>query len=991
MRRRFLSLLSLAGGLLLPVPVHPADSCTLPADHNPYPSAPPQLSTRVTPNILLFFDNSGSMAWDVYGNTGQKRERHCNWWGCWYGEVLDPLQGETRLQIAKDVTKGVIDAYPDVRWGLFSFDPSNSKDTVNGLEDLRYSRAGRLVAEIGGGKTHLDTVKSAIDNLGADTNTPLAEAYYEMTRYYRGMTSAYFKPVNPASASRGSGNYVSPVQYRCQANFVLMMTDGEPTEDNEFPLTADPLYAGFVLGRDNPLPDFAKHAASGDLFTSGSDSEGQGWDSAPFARQSLKTYTIGFTVDNQLLQDTAKNGSGRYFTASDKEQLKASFTSAMDDIYRQNSTATPPVSGEQKTTALLHTTFDTQTWTSRLLSYPVNAKGKPDYSKPTDALLPDWDRRTVYTSYYDNHGNNWVCNKSSTGKVFDGNVVAQAFKPGMADNDKLTFGRQPNDVIHFVLGHAMPGQRFAGNKTPWLGDIIDSPLTTFSSRYAQLVAVGGNDGMLHLFRKESGETAYREALGYVPFEVLTRLIHLTKADYGTSTNPHRYYVNGPSVVQTVDDGRSYLAGTLGQGGKALFALDVSSLLSESGKVAAPAEVVRWEAGAASGSTALGYVFGRPVIAKVRHPATGASVWAVLSGNGYDSAGGQAALLVFALDSGALLGEIKVGAAGGNGLSGPAVLDVDADKVADYVYAGDLKGNVWRFDLRGDWAAPERPFWQGDASQPVTATPALYKRPSGGGYMVLFGTGRLLYDSDRRSTTPQSVYGLWDTPPSSRHYQYGDRDGAILAQSLDGEAASTVPMADGSSRRYTVRRTTRNAVAIGDGAAGGWYLDLAANSGERLLHPPLLVGERLYFTTQIPFVSSLQCSVGGDGWIMSLDPLSGAAPARTAFDLNGDDKGSSADWAVFETGKAAQIPSGVRSMVGMPSALSLFASQGSNYQWLGYADQNGQINNRDNANIAKAGAGLRLGFGGSAEGMPGDLAIPPGAGKQGRRLAWREIF
>lgn len=453
----------------------------------------------------------------------------------------------------------------------------------------------------------------------------------------------------------------------------------------------------------------------------------------------------------------------------------------------------------------------------------------------------------------------------------------------------------------------------------------------------------------------------------------------------------RYNVNDSSVVQSVDDGRRYRVGTQEQGDKALFVLDVSSPVSASGKAVAPAEVVRWEADAASGSNVLGHVLGRPVVAKVRDPANGGQVWAVISGNGPDSAGGQAALLVFALDSGALLGEIKVGDIGGNGLSGPAVLDADGDKVADIVYAGDLKGNVWRFDLSGHWAAPANPFWQGDASQPVTATPALYRRPSGDGYMVLFGTGQLLYDGDRRSTTVQSVYGLWDTLSNGKSYQYADREGAILSQSLDGEATPWVTMTDGSERSYTVRRTTRNPVAIGDDAAGGWYLDLAANMGERMLHAPLLVGERLYFTTQIPSVSSLQCLVGGDGWIMALDPLSGAAPTKTAFDLNGDGKSSAADWAVFETGKAAQIPSGVRSAAGMPSALSLLVSQSGNYEWQSYADQNGQITNRDNATITRVGQGLRLGFGGSGGGAPVDIVIPDETGKQGRRIAWREIF
>ena len=40
-------------------------------------------------------------------------------------------------------------------------------------------------------------------------------------------------------------------------------------------------------------------------------------------------------------------------------------------------------------------------------------------------------------------------------------------------------------------------------------------------------------------------------------------------------------------------------------------------------------------------------------------------------------------------------EIDTGVGGDNGLSSPTPVDVDGDRITDYIYAGDLQGNMWK--------------------------------------------------------------------------------------------------------------------------------------------------------------------------------------------------------------------------------------------------------------------------------------------------------
>jgi type IV pilus assembly protein PilY1 len=191
-------------------------------------------------------------------------------------------------------------------------------------------------------------------------------------------------------------------------------------------------------------------------------------------------------------------------------------------------------------------------------------------------------------------------------------------------------------------------------------------------------------------------------------------------------------------------------------------------------------------------------------------------WAMITGNGYDSTNKATTLMVIDLKTGAMLYELDTSTAS-NGLSSPAVLDVDGDKVADYVYAGDQSGNVWRFKLQtsSDQTTSVSKFFTAQANQPIVAAPAIYAIP-GGGYMVYVGTGRMLYentsDNDRTTVYPQSLYGIYDdqtktnlTYSSSTFITDAEVANLNGTASIDGSATSTASGKLGSS--VVFRETT----------------------------------------------------------------------------------------------------------------------------------------------------------------------------------------
>ncbi|MDF0751174.1 PilC/PilY family type IV pilus protein [Marinobacter sp. 71-i] len=407
--------------------------------------------------------------------------------------------------------------------------------------------------------------------------------------------------------------------------------------------------------------------------------------------------------------------------------------------------------------------------------------------------------------------------------------------------------------------------------------------------------VPANDGILHAFDGATGE----ELFGYIPSELLlpsgsnsyARISELMKPNY-----THRYFMDGTPRVQDAyidKDGngskewRTVLLGTMGKGGKTIFALDITDPGSFS-----PANDVLWEFRHAN----LGYGVTDPQISRLDD-----GTWAAIFGNGYNGASGQSSLFVVNLETGALIEELQTGAgdaANANGLASATITSFpETDAVTRYAYGGDLLGNLWRFDLTGGsqgWDATKVFTAENPAGniQPITVAPRVALNPNDNDELVAaFGTGSFLRSGDEGDYDIQTLYAIKDDLTAS-----GLQRANLVEQTITRQEDIVVNRASGNgTNSFTVRESSSNPLTDED----GWYLDLVYNSnkvGERVISratfPFGVNPDRVRFTTVIP--DSDPCGSGRTGFIMDLKLTSGMPSDTPVFDLNSDGTFNSGD-------------------------------------------------------------------------------------------------
>ena len=328
-----------------------------------------------------------------------------------------------------------------------------------------------------------------------------------------------------------------------------------------------------------------------------------------------------------------------------------------------------------------------------------------------------------------------------------------------------------------------------------------------------MLYVGGNDGMLHGFTAKDGT----ERLAYVPRGVMRDLPKLTNPSFNDN---HQYFVDGSPMTGDVFDGawKTLLVGTLGAGGRGYFVLDVTNPGTTDGGASSftkdnASKLVVMDKTLPASTTPvnndaiddLGHIFAKPVLDDANPQRTTQIVrlnddrWAVVMGNGYNSANGRPVLLIQYLDGDKELLRIPaVATDSGNGLSAPRLVDISGDGKPDVVYAGDLKGNLWKFLINtkdsSSWGVAS---WEGKPAgtplfianrgtghsantnsstrQSITAAPSVRvndrtktvteggvdKTLPVGGMMVAFGTGRNITKLDQAELQQQTLYSVLD--------------------------------------------------------------------------------------------------------------------------------------------------------------------------------------------------------------------------------------
>jgi type IV pilus assembly protein PilY1 len=918
---------------------------------------------------------------------------------------------QTRMQVAREVAKELVDEVTGVRFGLTTFNGA-CNNSANG---------GRILRPCDDrSDTQIANLKSSIDGLVAENNTPLAEALYEITRYFRGGLGPSYKCSGSPTSFPGPAS--GPLQYRCQKNFTIAITDGFPTYDSTFsaddpadvadstrslpnwdnldpPTDAGdyplfPQYSdGFggsvsVEGSTLYLDDIAKFGYDIDMKTSGSDSDTppQPWGSlsdllAPgepdFRKQNMTTYTVGFATSNQMLQDAADYSGGQYFTASNADELKAALTEALLDIQtKASAAASVALNSTRLDTNLLiyQARFDGEDWSGDLKAIDVNADGSVGseiWSAQT--RMPLAAGRTILSSNASTRaGIPFAWDQLSAAqqnvlKLVSEPLTCSSCNPSWCSNGGGTAGRncrrncslcnpsitgRGDEVLAYVRGVRSEEEQNGGDfrdRAVILGDIVNSdpqfvgqqdfgyqllPGTegagylTFraSAAYtgrAPMVYVGANDGMLHGFdASESGASAGVEKMAYVPLASYQHLSKLTSPAYS-----HRFFVDGTAGFGDayIDTGggdgwHTVLVGTMAGGGRGVFALDITAPGSfDSGKVLWDRAVIRDPDLTLVDDVDLGYTYGQPSVVRMAN-----GKWAAVLGNGYNSDNQRAVLFILDLESGAVMRKIDtgVGSAGQpNGLSTPIPVDVDGDRITDAIYAGDMQGNLWKFDVSGNGAGSWGVAYGGtplfvatdpsDVRQPITARPEVTKHPVSG-VVVLFGTGKYFEEVDRRLRSPeqtQTFYGVYDDGAAVT----GSRS-ALLQQSVIAEISASDPAnpSSATANPVDVRVTT---LLSPSAAQKGWFLDLPA-AGERQISRPVVRDQRVIFTTVIPNDSA--CSIGGTSWLMELDSVTGSRLPFSPFDLNGDKQFTAGDYVeIVVDGVLVRVPvSGKKSNEGI---------------------------------------------------------------------------
>jgi len=573
----------------------------------------------------------------------------------------------------------------------------------------------------------------------------------------------------------------------------------------------------------------------------------------PALTSGTKRWPKPYSSDSDNSDDlfhASVNGHGIFANAMNPQAFRRSLEAALGAITERTSSGSSLAADSAKLEAgerSFVASYLPGPWSGDLKAYATTMAGVSSALAWSAAeSIPTHDQRRIYTH-------------ALPGQA--GRRPTKAFPSG--DQTKVL----TPDIAAWIRGdRSLEGTMLRTRKSP-LGDIVHSSPVHVKTAGAEAVFVGANDGMLHVFDAVHG----KELLAYVPGLLdMSKLKELSEAKHFR----HRYFVDGPVTVARTDRGNGVLAvGVLGRGGRGVYGLSLDLARPEQPPTS-------WEF---TGDIDMGQVLARPQLALAR-PRSGNGPRTpnkVLVANGINSPSGKAALYVLDATTGGLLRKMAAGDEAGNGLSTPTLLDVDGDGHVDRAYAGDMRGNLWRFDLAGsagEWSV-SKVFTAQDASgnrQPITGGVGVALHPLTHLPWVFFGTGSYVTAADASSVSTQSWYGVEDSGSTV------SRDQLLARRIVIAGTAGGTPVRAFEKARPNDMRGKR-----------GWMVDLRTPGvdaeGERMIgeSQQIVGGRTLVAASIIPGGGG--CGGNGRGYLNAIDPFTGGATSDPFFDVDGDGK------------------------------------------------------------------------------------------------------
>jgi type IV pilus assembly protein PilY1 len=746
-------------------------------------------------------------------------------WIFWHATAAErsSLPTSTRIEVAKEVIKNYINGASNVRLGLmkFNYDADDGGGSiVSSISDLTTSSKSSLI--------------SAVNAIAPDSNTPLAGSLSEAWRYFQGVKKCY----------GGSGKYKSPIQYWCQKNFVVIITDGEPWADKMTEICATSMKSNWDGDSEVEEPssgwysyryldDIAYYMYNNDARSNLDDT------------QNVYTYTIGFTIQSQLLEDTATNGHGLYLTSDNASELAAALYSAIADIIEKSYSFTSPTvpslmaSGGDVLYQASFEPSDEAFWKGHLYAYSIDSSGTI-----TSTL---WDAGTVLRGRAASTRTIYTVINEALVEFNNINIIADDL--GVANDTER------DKLISYVRGIDSYDDDGDGNNSEersWkLGDIFHSgPVIVgapkrfyFDYGYSgenefyetckdrtKIILAGANDGMLHAFQASDGD----ELWAFIPPNLLSRLKHMRTA--------HTFFVDLPVRVEDVwfstGDGTGAIAisktasewhtiAVVGEreGGNQFNALDITDTTS-------PSWLWRFNT---SGET-----WGRPAINRVN--ISDDEVWVVIMSGGYDSAGEKGkALYIVNAQTGASIWSYKL--MDDSAPAPPYAVDINFDGLIDRIYLGDLGGNMYRFSVHdgntANWFDSKLFNAPSGQIRPVY-TQAVGSFDTQNNLWIYFGTGDK--SDPTASNAPEKFFAIKEGCPYDEKLSCTDYSFSNLTNYT------------GKSGEMTKEQ--------------GWYINMTGQ-GEKILNPPTVFGGVVYFTTYTPSQSANPCDAGGSSTLYAV--------------------------------------------------------------------------------------------------------------------------
>jgi type IV pilus assembly protein PilY1 len=736
-----------------------------------------------------------------------------------------------KIDVAKQVVGNLINNVDGVRFGVMRFNSGGDY--------------GQMVATIGTAKS---TMISAVNNIDANGWTPLGEQLDDAGRYFKGQQW------------RNGNTYTSPIQYSCQPNFVIVISDGEATTS--------------VSPTTQATNRYTQDHSTGFGGT-----------------QNVIVHAVGFSFTSTTLQTVAKNGGGSYFTANNLNQLELALQNAISQILAATfSFATPviPTTGTSGSTKAYLASFQSNPsrpfWKGFIKAYnrdsngliPVDANGLPSGT-------PVWDAGTQLST---KTASSRSIKTYVSGSLQDFNTtnvtathLAVTTSPYPLSASTSTEAR--DRLVNYIRGATDYNDEDADGNTsearPWkLGDIFHSTpvlvtppfLTTGDSSYSAfktaqagrttVLLAGANDGMMHAFVESTGD----ESWAFIPPVLLGDLKNMAAV-----SGIRDYYVDSSPIVADVKTGGSWktiaLFG-LRRGGKYYYALDITNPTSP---------LYLWS----FTDTNLGESWSEPAIGKVEM-SDGTDKWVAFIGAGFDSTQTNydsgvktsEALFVIDLSNGSKLWEYynATGATDDRQYMNfsipatPTAVDLNGDGYIDRVYLGDVGGQLWKFDVAPTGGATESgglvTNWTG--KRLFAAASSQTNPPVAGEYypaQAIFTTPSLAYDAAGNLWVFVGTGDRYHPNNTSSNRFYGIKENTSMT---NGTVLTESNLTDLSSGTGTISQ--------------GWYVPMASN--EKVLASADVFNSIVFFTTFTPTTVAICGGGGGDAKLYSINMTTGDA-------------------------------------------------------------------------------------------------------------------